>query len=68
MKDATRSSMSLIAVDLFIIAFGIVLLSLVITQWALWVPQLMLTGMVIIIIISLILIAIGFILIKKFIT
>ncbi|MHA2182769.1 MAG: hypothetical protein ACXAAH_15220 [Promethearchaeota archaeon] len=68
MKDATRSSMSLIAVGLFMILFGITLLFLVATQWVLWVSQIMLTGMAIIIIISLILIAIGVLLIIKFIT
>ncbi|MFX1375731.1 MAG: hypothetical protein ACFFA0_07965 [Promethearchaeota archaeon] len=68
MKDSTRSSYALIGVGLFIIACGIMLLSLVITQWDLWIDQLMLSGMAIIIIISIVLILIGIFLIIKFIT
>jgi len=67
MKDSTKSSLVLIGVGLFMIAFGVILLSLVITQWDVWVDQLMLTGMAIIIIVSVILIAIGLYLIIKFI-
>ncbi len=67
MKDSTKSSLVLIGVGLFMIAFGVILLSLVITQWDVWVDQLKLTGMAIIIIVSVILIAIGLYLIIKFI-
>jgi len=49
------------------IAFGVILLSIVITQWDAGVAQLKLTGMAIIILISVILIAIGLYLIIKFI-
>ena len=68
MKDATRSSFALIGAGLFIIAFGIMLLALVATQWDLWIGQLMLSGMAIIIAISVVLIIIGVFLIIKFIT
>lgn len=67
MKDSTKSSLVLVGAGLFMIAFGVILLSLVITQWGVWIAQLELIGMAIIIIISVILIAIGLFLIIKFI-
>ena len=67
MKDSTKSSLVLIGIGLFMIAFGIILLSIVITQWDMGIAQLKLTGMAIIIIVSVILIAIGLYLIIKFI-
>jgi uncharacterized membrane protein YidH (DUF202 family) len=66
MKDGTRSSFALIGAGLFIIAFGIMLLALIITQWDAWVAQLMLSGMAIIIVIAVVLIIIGVFLIIKF--
>jgi hypothetical protein len=68
MKDATKSSFVLIGVGLFMIAFGIMLLALIGTQWDAWIGQLMLSGMAIIIGISIVLIIIGVVLIIKFIT
>ena len=68
MKDGTRSSFALIGVGLFLIAFGIMLFALLITQWDAWVAQLMLSGMAIIIVIAVVLIIIGIFLIIKFIT
>jgi hypothetical protein len=68
MKDGTRSSFALIGVGLFLIAFGIMLFALIITQWDVWVAQLMLSGMAIIIVIAMVLIIIGVLLIIKFIT
>jgi len=67
MKDSTKSSLVLVGAGLFMIAFGVILLSLVITQWGVWIAQLELIGMAIIIIISVILIVIGLFLIIKFI-
>lgn len=67
MKDSTKSSLVLIGIGLFMIAFGVILLSIVITQWDMGIAQLKLTGMAIIIIVSVILIAIGLYLIIKFI-
>ena len=68
MKDSTRSSYALIGASIFVIAFGIMLLTLAITQWDAWVAQLMLSGMAIIIVIAVVLIIIGVLLIIKFIT
>jgi hypothetical protein len=68
MKDATRSSFVLIGVGLFMIAFAIMLLALIITQWEAWIAQLTVSGMIILISIAVILIIIGIILIIKFIT
>lgn len=68
MKDATKSSFVLIGVGLFMIAFGIMLLALIGTQWDAWIGKLMLSGMAIIIGISIVLIIIGVVLIIKFIT
>ena len=67
MKDSTKSSFVLIGVGLFMIVFGVILLFITITQWDAGVAQLKLTGMAIIIIVSVILIAIGLYLIIKFI-
>ena len=67
MKDSTKSSFVLIGVGLFMIAFGVILLSITIIQWDAGIVQLKLTGMAIIIIVSIILIAIGLYLIIKFI-
>ena len=63
-----KLSLFLILVGLFMIAIGILLLFLVITEWEVWIAQLTLTGMTIIIIISVLLITIGVFLIIKFIT
>jgi len=67
MKDSTKSSFVLIGVGLFMIAFGVILLYITIIQWDAGIVQLKLTGMAIIIIVSVILIAIGLYLIIKFI-
>ncbi|MFW9876171.1 MAG: hypothetical protein ACFFG0_23970 [Candidatus Thorarchaeota archaeon] len=67
MKDSTRSSLFIVGIGLFIMAFGAILLSLVITQWDDWIPQLELTGMSVLIIVSVILIIIGLFLTIKFI-
>ncbi|MFX0080699.1 MAG: hypothetical protein ACFE94_03005 [Candidatus Hodarchaeota archaeon] len=67
MKDSTKSSLFLIGVGLFMIAFGAILLSLAIIEWDAWIAQIEPTGMSIIIIISVILIVVGLFLIIKFI-
>jgi len=67
MKDSTKSSFVLIGVGLFMIAFGFILLSITIIQWDAGIVQLKLTGMAIIILVSVLLIAIGLYLIIKFI-
>ena len=67
MKDSTRSSFALIGAGLFLIAFGIMVLAIVAIQWDAWIAQVMLSGMAIIISISVILIIIGLFLIIKFI-
>lgn len=68
MKDSTRSSFAMIGVGLFMIAFSIMLLSLAITQWEVWIAQLEPMGMTIVIIIAVVIIIIGVILIIKFVT
>ena len=67
MKDSTKSSYVLIAVGLFMIAFGVILLAIVITNWDVGIANLKPTGMTITIIVSLVLIGIGLFLIIKFI-
>ena len=67
MKDSTKSSYVLIAVGLFMIAFGVILLAIVITNWDVGIANLKPTGMAITIIVSVVLIAIGLFLIIKFI-
>jgi len=63
-----KLSLILILVGLFMIAIGILFLSLAITEWDAWITQLTPTGMTIIIIISVLLIVIGIFLVIKFIT
>ena len=63
-----KLSLILILVGLFMIAIGILFLSLAITEWDAWITQLTPTGMAIIIIISVLLIVIAIFLAIKFIT
>ena len=67
MKDSTKSSFVLIGIGLFMIAFGVILLAITITEWDVGIANLKPTGMAIIILVSVILIAIGLFLIIKFI-
>ncbi len=68
MKKSMKLSVILILVGLFMIAVGILFLSLAIIEWDAWIAQLTPTGMTIIIIISVLLIVIGVFLVIKFIT
>jgi len=68
MKKSMKLSVILILVGLFMILVGFLLIFLVIMEWEVWIVQLALTGMIIIIIVSVILIAIGVFIIIKFIT
>jgi len=63
-----KLSIVLILVGLVMIAFGILLLYLGITDWDVWIAHLKPIGMTIIVIISVLLIVIGSFLIIKFIT
>jgi len=67
MKDSTKSSFVLIGAGLIMIAFGIIILFITITQWNAGIDILKPTGMAIIISVAIALIAIGLFLIIKFI-
>ena len=63
-----KLSIILIVFGLFMIAVGFLLIFLVIMEWDVWIAQLALTGMIIIIIVAVLLIAIGVFIIIKYIT
>ena len=68
MTKSMKLSIILIVAGLFMIAVGLLLIFLVIMEWEVWIVQLALTGMIIIILVSVLLIAIGVFIIIKYIT
>ena len=68
MTKSMKLSVILIVAGLFMIAVGLLLIFLVIMEWEVWIVQLALTGMIIIILVSVLLIAIGVFIIIKYIT